>query len=292
MALPGSPTQQWIFAVVVVAGGAMVAVQSKNADVIEPIVTIEQTVEKIAMPPVAEVVRIDGALATIAGTGTPGEEIIVMDGALEVARTTVEADGTFAMVFDYAVPATGSKLDLVEINKEGQKTTAAKSIAVLPREGADPALASLEGDVIKIEVGEDKPLTFSGVVYGEGPEATLSGVAAANSNVEITLDGEKVGQLKTGDDGQWSLMVSEMTEGKHFLGLADDNGQSFEVEIDRGNTTLIAEKNISSGDTLWRIAETQLGDGRRFIDIYNLNAASIKNPDLIYPNQVIILPNS
>jgi len=44
------------------------------------------------------------------------------------------------------------------------------------------------------------------------------------------------------------------------------------------------------GDCLWKIAEKFLGDGRRYIEIYNLNRDKIKNPDLIYVGQELILP--
>ena len=47
---------------------------------------------------------------------------------------------------------------------------------------------------------------------------------------------------------------------------------------------------VVKGDCLWKIAEKFLGDGRRYIEIYNLNRDKIKNPDLIYVGQELILP--
>lgn len=47
---------------------------------------------------------------------------------------------------------------------------------------------------------------------------------------------------------------------------------------------------VVKGDCLWKIAEKELGDGRRYIEIYNLNRDKIKNPDLIYVGQKLILP--
>lgn len=47
---------------------------------------------------------------------------------------------------------------------------------------------------------------------------------------------------------------------------------------------------VVSGDSLWLIAKKKLGDGSRWQEIYNLNKATIKNANLIYPGQVITLP--
>lgn len=48
---------------------------------------------------------------------------------------------------------------------------------------------------------------------------------------------------------------------------------------------------VKSGDCLWNIAKKYLGDGSRYNEIYNLNKDKIKNPNLIYPGQVLTLPS-
>lgn len=47
---------------------------------------------------------------------------------------------------------------------------------------------------------------------------------------------------------------------------------------------------VVSGDCLWNIAKKYLGNGSRYTEIYNLNKDKIKNPNLIYPGQVLTLP--
>ena len=44
---------------------------------------------------------------------------------------------------------------------------------------------------------------------------------------------------------------------------------------------------VVSGDTLWKICKQHLGDGSKYPEIAKLNG--IKNPNLIYPGQVIKL---
>lgn len=55
--------------------------------------------------------------------------------------------------------------------------------------------------------------------------------------------------------------------------------------------TKAATYTVKSGDCLWNIAKKQLGNGADYTKIYNLNKDKIKNPNLIYPGQVLTLPS-
>ncbi|MGH9159375.1 MAG: LysM peptidoglycan-binding domain-containing protein [Vicinamibacteraceae bacterium] len=47
---------------------------------------------------------------------------------------------------------------------------------------------------------------------------------------------------------------------------------------------------VVAGDTLWKIATRQLGDGRKWAKIYEANKDQIKDPDFIHPGQVFRMP--
>ena len=63
-----------------------------------------------------------------------------------------------------------------------------------------------------------------------------------------------------------------------------------------GNTTadaVVAEirtASVTRGDSLWRISKRVYGDGLRYTVIYTANAPQIREPNLIYPGQVFVLP--
>ncbi len=67
------------------------------------------------------------------------------------------------------------------------------------------------------------------------------------------------------------------------------------VSPDEGNpssvvVSKIATVTVSRGDSLWHISRKALGIGAHYAVIYKANREQIRNPDLIYPGQVFVLP--
>jgi len=52
----------------------------------------------------------------------------------------------------------------------------------------------------------------------------------------------------------------------------------------------IATTTVSPGDSLWRISQSTYGEGTRYAVIYNANREQIRNPNMIYPGQIFVLP--
>lgn len=52
----------------------------------------------------------------------------------------------------------------------------------------------------------------------------------------------------------------------------------------------IATTTVSRGDSLWRISRQTYGEGARYAVVYRANREQIRNPNLIYPGQVFVLP--
>jgi len=53
----------------------------------------------------------------------------------------------------------------------------------------------------------------------------------------------------------------------------------------------VALVTVQPGHSLWRISEGHYGAGERYLVIYRANRSQIRNPDLIYPGQVFVLPD-
>lgn len=52
----------------------------------------------------------------------------------------------------------------------------------------------------------------------------------------------------------------------------------------------IATTTVSRGDSLWRLSHLAYGAGTRYAVIYQANRQQIRNPNLIYPGQVFVVP--
>jgi nucleoid-associated protein YgaU len=52
----------------------------------------------------------------------------------------------------------------------------------------------------------------------------------------------------------------------------------------------ISAATVTRGDSLWRISRRYLGKGMRYTVIYEANSSQIRNPNLIYAGQVLVMP--
>ncbi|QLQ19118.1 MAG: LysM peptidoglycan-binding domain-containing protein [Exiguobacterium profundum] len=47
---------------------------------------------------------------------------------------------------------------------------------------------------------------------------------------------------------------------------------------------------VQPGQSLWKIARQNYGEGILYVQLFDANKAQIKDPDLIYPGQVFTIP--
>ena len=52
-----------------------------------------------------------------------------------------------------------------------------------------------------------------------------------------------------------------------------------------------SEYTVTEGDSLWKIAKEQLGDGSKWNEIYEANKDTVKNPNVIYVGQKLNIPD-
>jgi len=52
----------------------------------------------------------------------------------------------------------------------------------------------------------------------------------------------------------------------------------------------VARKVVSRGESLWGISRITYGDGGRYALVYRANRDRIRDPNLIYPGQTLVLP--
>ena len=69
------------------------------------------------------------------------------------------------------------------------------------------------------------------------------------------------------------------------------SGSSSTAPAPAASATAGRTYTVVSGDSLSKIAKHQYGDAAKWHAIYEANRDKIKNPDLIYPGQVLNIPD-
>jgi nucleoid-associated protein YgaU len=61
-------------------------------------------------------------------------------------------------------------------------------------------------------------------------------------------------------------------------------------EVESGTKVSTREYTIKVGDSLWKIAQSEMGNGNRWQYLYELNKDRIKNPNKLKKGTVLIIP--
>ena len=135
-----------------------------------------------------------------------------------------------------------------------------------------------------------KPFQF--IVSRKMPDGTL----LFDTNMSVSVESYTIKeQAKEGLD----LVVSfKLKQYKPFgTKIIKVSNEGATVETQRPATNSPAPKKdttytVKRGDCLWNIAKKFYGDGSKYTVIYKANKDKIKNPNLIYPGQVFVIPSA
>ncbi|MEH6521264.1 LysM peptidoglycan-binding domain-containing protein [Sulfitobacter sp.] len=143
--------------------------------------------------------------------------------------------------------------------------------------------------------------------YSDLGDVQLAGRAQPDTaRVRVYLDNRSVISLPVDADGRWRGDLPNVDEGVYTLRVDEvsvdgDVSSRVETPFKRESAEVLAEASASDGPiksitvqtgaTLWAIARDRYGEGNLYLRVFEANADSIRDPDLIYPGQVFDLPN-
>ncbi|WP_406683643.1 LysM peptidoglycan-binding domain-containing protein [Seonamhaeicola sp. MEBiC1930] len=73
--------------------------------------------------------------------------------------------------------------------------------------------------------------------------------------------------------------------------IGGDNPSDIMADIRVADESIYHRHVVKSGETLGKIAKHYYKDAMKYKDIFEANTDILKNPDLIYPDQELIIPN-
>lgn len=104
--------------------------------------------------------------------------------------------------------------------------------------------------------------------------------------VQVEIDGDKA--IIRGEVADQSVFEKAIVAVGNTLGISKVEASEVKVGGSDGGDVILHE--VKKGDNLWKIAEKQYGDGSKYPIIFEANKPMLKDPDLIYPGQMLRIP--
>jgi len=263
--------------------------------------------------PSFDIVKVDPTgHAVIAGRAAPDAKVTVLDGDKALGDVTANDRGEWVLVPTAPMAPGERRLTLEATDPQtGTKTKSADTVALavatptpsapgqgtvavlLPGNGNEPAQA------LQTPNARSGSLSLDTAEYNDKGELMLSGHATPNATLHLYADNQPLATVTADAQGKWSS-VAPRAQGQGKVELRVD-----ELGSDGSVAQRIAEPfepsasvaagghyTVQAGNSLWVIARKTYGNGTHYTVIFGANKEHIKDPNLIYPGQIISLPKS
>lgn len=271
--------------------------------------------------PSFDIVRIDpSGEAVIAGRAAPESTVTVLESGKPVGKATANRRGEFVIIPDVRLEPGERQLSLRAERPDGRVEKADDVVVLsIPKRdrSAEEAGPGATGKPLAVLIPKEEKksarvlqrptgegirqgaLVLEALDYGADGDTVVSGLAPPGSRLLIYLDNKLVGEVTAGPDGRWKLTLDRPLAPGLYTLRVDQVGPEGKViarvETPFARTELATIPGdefviVQPGNSLWRIARRSYGRGIRYTLIFEANQDQIKNPHLIYPGQIFVLP--
>jgi nucleoid-associated protein YgaU len=169
----------------------------------------------------------------------------------------------------------GPRIDVVRIAQNGD-------VVVAGRAAPGAKVALLDGGEILLETRAD-PATGEFVFLPPrlGAGAHRLALRSSNSSGDTEMRESLVQAFSIAPQSKTANADGSTPSGAVVGGTAP---HALEAGVRSGKATIV------QGDTLWRISREKLGRGALYPTIYQANSTKIRNPNRIYPDQILTIP--
>lgn len=219
-----------------------------------------------------DVARIDdhGEAAVIAGQATPGAKVELLRDGKPLDMVVANAAGQFVMT-PPQLPAGSYELTLRAKAPDGTVTQSSRTMPVTIAEAAPPPARlapAARQETKQAQKSDDKSDIVASLPSGAPRLASVPDRSAARARMMGPPKPRILARAET-------ETVASASPAEVFSAAPAESGGS---------------RVISRGDSLWALSRLAYGDGSRYAVIFKANRDKIRNPNLIYPGQTVVLP--
>jgi nucleoid-associated protein YgaU len=241
-------------------GSAPPATAEAEANAVAALAVSPRSPDTDESVPVFDIARIERTGdAVIAGRAAPGAIVELLRNGEPHDRAVADQSGQFVMV-PPRLPSGDYELTLRSRQPDGKQATSKQSVVV--------ALNEVESSSGAIRPRAEVPFNV--------PET----VGTNHSVLDQAVGSSQARQPSQRQD----IAVSQQPHSTAATPLSDGGSRST-MALPKIATTV-----VSRGDSLWRISRVNYGAGLRYAVVYKANRDQIRNPDRIYPGQILVLP--
>jgi hypothetical protein len=275
---------------------------------------VDEEMEEEERKPEFGTVRMKNGDVLISGRAKPDSEVTILDGGRrgkELAEVETDEDGEWVYIEEDALKPGRHVLSVYTKNDEGERIYSEQDYVFnVAEEGKDEEefAVSIGGNKDSRVLQEPKT-PYTGefrvvkVDYNEIGSIRVDGYGKKYHRIALYLDNKFVGKKYTKKEtGKWFIRFNKKIQsGKEYTLRADMINKTGKVvsRVEYSFKPTILPKSdendlyvVKKGDNLWNIAKWNYGSGFDYVVIYKANKSQIKDPDLIYENQVFLLPEN
>ena len=285
--------------------------------------------EKTITPPSFDTVRVEPTgEVVVAGRGEPDSTVTLMINGKPSETADLKETGQFVVIPPALKPGAHS-LSLSMKLADGKLVASVQDVTVdVPDTSKGNVVVQVQVQA-QAETGARAGVAITVVEAEDTGTLYASGTAAKDASVRLYLNETYLDTAQIGAEGKWSLKVTKgITPGTYNVRVDDVEAATGKVlsraevkfdfapkvaEVPAATETqsaatpepaatvkdasavvvdAIETATVVRGDSLWRISKKTYGSGFRYLAIHQANKEQIRNPDLIYPGQVFVLPKS
>jgi nucleoid-associated protein YgaU len=256
--------------------------------------------------------------ADVADEASEAAEIVA-----EVTEAVADTDEVVAVVDpiapepnDTEVVADTEVAQVEEPTATEEKAT--QEVVADASEPTSPAVLVADADGVRVlqpALSDQSPEVMSNVAldtitYDEAGEVLIAGRALGQGSVQVYLDNQPITTTLINEQGDWRTDLPDVDTGVYTLRIdevsaegdvvsrietpfqreePEDVAAVFAEEV-KDDAFEVAVRTVQPGSTLWAIAREEFGEGVMYVAVFEANKDRIRNPDLIYPGQVFLIP--